>query len=484
MDGSFVSSDTVYQLSSVTANHTISASFKLMTVTITASAGANGAISPTSAVAVTYGANQVFTFDADTLYHVDSVFVDAVYVDSTVSYTFTNVTTTHTISVVFEVDPPVDNTTYRTFRASSELSTPKATKMKFKNGVLSSGTDPNMASVLENVFVRVGKAGATFLGVAQTDAAAAKKYAWIAYKKGSDLAKLFTTPHDGQSYPIDSLRKTGKKAKKLSKALKADRKTYNNPAFEQGVMFNLNLVASADSVTPKGFGDLLLDTTGVLAGRDMNGQSLTAVGRYLDSVMTYWDTLGVESTAAYNALGTFITTVIQPINERFYEALSVGVNSLIDTVGVTTGTGQPSNKKNVYAVTLLGAKTAAQVGIVKKNTSKSHTEPATIQPFGYIDTPEMYSLHQNYPNPFNPTTMLSFNLQSTSIVTLKIYNVLGQEVQTLFNNQEIEEGSHEVEFNASQLSSGIYFYKLTGVSIDESERGTAFSDVKKMILMK
>ena len=53
-------------------------------------------------------------------------------------------------------------------------------------------------------------------------------------------------------------------------------------------MFNLNLVASADSVTPKGFGDLLPDTTGVLAGRDMNGQSLTAVGRYLDSVMTYW----------------------------------------------------------------------------------------------------------------------------------------------------------------------------------------------------
>jgi hypothetical protein len=80
--------------------------------------------------------------------------------------------------------------------------------------------------------------------------------------------------------------------------------------------------------------------------------------------------------------------------------------------------------------------------------------------------------------------MLSFNVKTTSIVTLKRYNVLGQEIQTLLNNQEIEEGIHEVELNASQLSSGMYFYKLTGVSVDESERGASFGEVKKMILMK
>ena len=79
------------------------------------------------------------------------------------------------------------------------------------------------------------------------------------------------------------------------------------------------------------------------------------------------------------------------------------------------------------------------------------------------NTPELaseYRLEQNYPNPFNPTTTIRFNLQSRTDVTLKIYNMLGQEVATLINRQSMSQGSHLVNFDATGLSSGVYLYRL------------------------
>jgi hypothetical protein len=90
------------------------------------------------------------------------------------------------------------------------------------------------------------------------------------------------------------------------------------------------------------------------------------------------------------------------------------------------------------------------------------------------DLPEIYSLEQNYPNPFNPSTSIQFRIPENSFVSLKIYNVLGKEVSTLMN-EEKNAGTYEVNFNASALSSGVYFYKL--------EAGN-FVQTKKMILMK
>ena len=88
--------------------------------------------------------------------------------------------------------------------------------------------------------------------------------------------------------------------------------------------------------------------------------------------------------------------------------------------------------------------------------------------------PEIYSLEQNYPNPFNPSTSIQFRIPENSFVSLKIYNVLGKEVVTLMN-EEKNAGSYEVNFNASSLSSGVYFYKL--------EAGN-FTQTRKMVLMK
>jgi hypothetical protein len=88
--------------------------------------------------------------------------------------------------------------------------------------------------------------------------------------------------------------------------------------------------------------------------------------------------------------------------------------------------------------------------------------------------PESYSLEQNYPNPFNPSTSIRFSIPESGLVTLKVYNALGQEVASLLN-EEKNAGSYEYNFNASDLSSGIYFFKI------QSNNYTA---TKKMILMK
>jgi hypothetical protein len=96
-------------------------------------------------------------------------------------------------------------------------------------------------------------------------------------------------------------------------------------------------------------------------------------------------------------------------------------------------------------------------------------------------TPEDYSLEQNYPNPFNPSTKIKYTIPSFtlsevegSLVTLKVYDVLGNQVATLVEAEQ-PAGSYEVEFDASQLTSGIYFYKLQAGS---------FIETKKMILIK
>jgi flagellar hook assembly protein FlgD len=85
-----------------------------------------------------------------------------------------------------------------------------------------------------------------------------------------------------------------------------------------------------------------------------------------------------------------------------------------------------------------------------------------------------FRLFQNYPNPFKPSTVIGFNLPSESNVLLKIYNVLGEEVSTLINRR-MNAGYHTVNFDAKDLMSGIYIYKL--------EAGNK-SAIRKMIFQK
>jgi hypothetical protein len=108
--------------------------------------------------------------------------------------------------------------------------------------------------------------------------------------------------------------------------------------------------------------------------------------------------------------------------------------------------------------------------------------PTPVENENNFTQPDQFSLQQNYPNPFNPSTKIKYTIPSVvtsetkqfQLVSLKVYDVLGDQVATLVEAEQ-PAGRYEVEFNASQLSSGIYFYKL---------QTSSFVETKKMILIK
>ena len=96
--------------------------------------------------------------------------------------------------------------------------------------------------------------------------------------------------------------------------------------------------------------------------------------------------------------------------------------------------------------------------------------------------PIEFSLDQNYPNPFNPTTTIQFTLPEASLVTLKLFDILGREVVTLVD-KEMTTGSHKVLFDAKNFASGVYFYRIQAKSEDSGSR-QALMRSKKLILLK
>jgi hypothetical protein len=92
------------------------------------------------------------------------------------------------------------------------------------------------------------------------------------------------------------------------------------------------------------------------------------------------------------------------------------------------------------------------------------------------EIPEKYSLSQNYPNPFNPVTKIRFDVPKVTKITLKVFNIIGQDVATLVNNESVSPGTKEVTFDGAKLNSGVYFYKITS--------SDGYSETRKMILIK
>jgi hypothetical protein len=124
--------------------------------------------------------------------------------------------------------------------------------------------------------------------------------------------------------------------------------------------------------------------------------------------------------------------------------------------------------------------------------------PLTILPVTAVESeqnelPDNFFLSQNYPNPFNPSTSIQYTISSPLFVSLKIYDVLGNEIATLVN-EEKRAGEYEVEFSTGlihqSLSSGIYFYQLRAGSGDpstgssEGQAGQGFVETRKMILLR
>ncbi len=124
-----------------------------------------------------------------------------------------------------------------------------------------------------------------------------------------------------------------------------------------------------------------------------------------------------------------------------------------------------SNEEIIYSNPALTSLNSGAVIIHKSVFAKDGVE--SLQP-------EVYTLEQNYPNPFNPTTKISFSIPEAGLVQLKVYNLLGEEVATLSNEEKLP-GRYEVVFDANNLSSGVYLYSI---------RAGNYTESRKMILLK
>jgi len=143
-----------------------------------------------------------------------------------------------------------------------------------------------------------------------------------------------------------------------------------------------------------------------------------------------------------------------------------------DVIDITSLAAGSTNMKIRFSMISNGTLSADGIYIDNIKIVTYNAIPTGIS--GNVQTPSSYSLFQNYPNPFNPKTVISYQLAVNSFAKLKVYDILGNEIATLVNEKQ-NAGSYSVSFDGSNLSSGMYYYKL--------ESGS-FTETKKMILIK
>ncbi len=164
----------------------------------------------------------------------------------------------------------------------------------------------------------------------------------------------------------------------------------------------------------------------------------------------------------------------------YYDWLTGGIHTdtlitdpdgAVGIMGTEMQTLAPQAVRTVYMAIALGTGESAMLANMALAEGHYGTITAVDEPAVKSMT---YKLAQNYPNPFNPSTTISFSIPERESVTLDVYNLLGQKVTSILN-KEMDGGSYDINFDASNLSAGIYFYTL---------RAGTFTSTKKMMLLK
>ncbi|HRQ53371.1 MAG TPA: T9SS type A sorting domain-containing protein, partial [Ignavibacteriaceae bacterium] len=165
------------------------------------------------------------------------------------------------------------------------------------------------------------------------------------------------------------------------------------------------------------------------------------------------------------------------LNNRGFEIQRSINNSEFATIAFVEGHGTTTEQKQ-YTFVDRNVTTRVNCAYRLKQIDFNGTyEYSKVVNLGYT-LPLEFTLEQNYPNPFNPTTNIIYAVPVKSNVTLDVYNLIGQKVVTLFEG-EVEAGKHTAQFNASTMSSGIYFFRLNAVG----QNGAQFTSSKKMTLL-
>ncbi|MBI1806029.1 MAG: T9SS type A sorting domain-containing protein [Ignavibacteria bacterium] len=283
-----------------------------------------------------------------------------------------------------------------------------------------------------------GYPGGLVVGNARPDSASS--YGWMRFDKGKGVAGYVpdTGPARGFDFygtdPFVGEKKNPKRDK------------HDNHLAGELIALRVNIGASDAEVTPPTLGDLTYDDGDT--SNHFNGMTLRAIATLADNYLTYWK--------KYPSVDwPHLDSIFARVNRAFTGPLGVVSKQPLVVTGAVL----------IDSIPFLAPAIAPLV------------EPLSFPPGSLDLTPERYALYLNYPNPFNPTTTIEFDLSEQSIVSLKVYDILGREVATVLDNEQMDEGNQEVTFDASNLSSGMYFYRL---NVNNGQ----FQQIKKMMLIK
>ncbi|MBI3194412.1 MAG: T9SS type A sorting domain-containing protein [Ignavibacteriae bacterium] len=227
---------------------------------------------------------------------------------------------------------------------------------------------------------------------------------------------------------------------------------HNNTLFAEALALKLNLYSSMTGKMPVGLGELTYNDTAD-ASNLFNGFMVKQIVAKADTMLSCLPLADATTTL------DDMYDVVVAINNSFR------TDGTLDTISFAKTTRLTGVKRLVDVLYMHSTPgIASNMLFIEDELSEDEDE-----------VPATFALQQNYPNPFNPTTNFGFRIANFGLVTLKVYNLLGQEVATLLNNESFEEGEHVVEFDASYLPSGAYFYQL---------QAGAFTETKKLILMR
>ena len=402
-----------FAFTNITANHTIRALFAIDQFTVTASAGANGSISPSGAVPLNYGASQTFTITPDPGYYIVDLAVDSVNAGAQTSYTFTNVTSNHSITARFGT------------HLAPEL------------------TSISASSAYRGATINITVTGMNFLN------------GWTRLNCGAGIAVDTLVVHGS-----DTLLATITASAAAIPGTRTFTVTNNSPGggTSQGLSFTVlnHLPGSFHLLAPATGDTIVLKSTPVPIAFGWNRSADLDISDTLTYILHLAGTPAGDDPTVKGDTTLSLSGLMGTLSPHTIYTWSVKVTDGYDTVAAAD-TFMFRTSDGAIASVLNG---------------KNHI-------------PKEYALDQNYPNPFNPVTRIQFDVPRQSIVTLAVYNALGQQVAMLIDRELMNAGVQEIGFDGSHVASGTYFYHLAAEDVTkDGARKAPFVSIRKMILLK
>jgi hypothetical protein len=446
--------------------------------TITSSAGANGGISPAPSATINSGGSQTFTIAPATGYHVADVLVDGSSVGAVTSYTFTNVTANHTISATFAIN--IYTITSSAGPNGSISPTPSATVNHAGSQAFT--ITPDASYHVADVLVDGSSVGAvtsyTFTNVTANHTIAAS----------FELTTVPTTISCPSSFTVQNI--AGQCNQSVEFAVGAT--GVPPPTVECKIGDD---VITSPHTFPVGTTTVNCTATNVAGSascsftvtvQDTQHPAISCPSNIVmrptslsGTVVNYTAPVGTDNCTA-------TTTQTAGLASGSTFPLGVTTNTFIatDASGNTTARSftvtvpDPHCPPGGNKVNVCHNGHTICISVNAMQTHLDHGDllgPCSLSKSGgeVVEIPAQFGLEQNYPNPFNPSTTIRYGLPKSSFVTLTVFNMLGQQIAQLVNEQQ-SAGYHDVVFNADGLASGVYFYRF---------HSGDFTAMKKFVLL-